>query len=620
MRCSACQTDNPDSARTCAKCGAKLPAADFSDAAMGTMYEGAGGTGGEVAPLSSYEGPTVQVGAEPEIPAGAIPSRIENYEILRKPDGTLWELGRGAMGITYKAHDTDLQVDVVLKVINPAALANSDARERFLREARAAAKLRHANIASVFRLGLVNGIQFYAMEFCDGESLHQYIERHGPLELKLALEITQQVTNALVVAQELGVVHRDIKPSNLMMTGRPPEEFTVKVIDFGLAKLGVPGTAEASEVTIGSARSGFVGTAHFASPEQLEDRTVDFRSDIYSVGVTLWFMLTGKPLFQGSMARVVMQHLSMRPPLEKISGLTPGANALLEKMLAKSPDDRPTSSRELRASIANCLAEISPGRPPAPQSALPVTTPPGSSSARFAPPPSKADDDIAETQKAPEPPAAPLIPPPLPPTPKPVTNPALIIAAAVVVMLVLALGGLAFSPIGKRLFRGGVNASGSTRRIQNEKPVEPETPPPGAVAESQIAFRDARTAQDAAEKLSLAAHNYEVNRQLLELVQKRPIPDPDAVQQYRLSEQAIERNIIDAETAYLLAAKRLNKLPGDAQRAAFTKLEDDVASAGVNWRTRVLEIIRREIPKVAPETVRIDPALREELKQLQAGQ
>src|SRR3954471_3091482 len=138
MRCPACQTDNHDSARNCAECGAKLGSPDFPNAAMGTVYEGAPGTGGVPGgPLSSYEGPTMQVGAAPAAIPGVVPERIENYEILRNSDGALWELGRGAMGITYKAHDLDLQVDVVLKVINPAVLANADARERFLREARA---------------------------------------------------------------------------------------------------------------------------------------------------------------------------------------------------------------------------------------------------------------------------------------------------------------------------------------------------------------------------------------------------------------------------------------------------------------------------------------------------
>jgi len=172
------------------------------------------------------------------------------------------------------------------------------------------------------------------------------------------------------------VVHRDIKPSNLMMTGRPPEEFTVKVIDFGLAKLGAPGTAASSEVTIGSARTGFVGTAHFASPEQLEDRAVDFRSDVYSLGVTLWYMLTGKPLFEGSMARVVMQHLSMAPPMQKLTGIPPAVSALLGKMLAKAPEDRPDSTRTLRALIQNCLAELAPGSRPAASASTSSSWPP----------------------------------------------------------------------------------------------------------------------------------------------------------------------------------------------------------------------------------------------------
>ena len=175
------------------------------------------------------------------------------------------------------------------------------------------------------------------------------------------------MTNALIVAQEHGVVHRDIKPSNLMITGRLPEEFTVKVIDFGLAKLGAPDTI-ASEVTVGSDRTGFVGTAHFASPEQLENRPVDVRSDIYSLGVTLYFMLSGRPLFEGSMARVVMQHLMQRPPLERISGLPKSVALLLEQMLAKDVESRPASARELRNGIRSCLEATRP-RPAPPEPA-----------------------------------------------------------------------------------------------------------------------------------------------------------------------------------------------------------------------------------------------------------
>ncbi|MEQ1862977.1 MAG: serine/threonine-protein kinase, partial [Chthoniobacteraceae bacterium] len=336
------------SAKSCEKCGAALV-----ESAAGS---GLAGTGGFLdGPISSGE--PARPMPSPLAP-GEMPARFENYEIMRKADGTLWELGRGAMGITYKAVDADLHVPVALKVINPSVLGNRDAAERFLREARSAAKLRHGNIASVYRLGRVGEVHFYAMEFCEGQTVHQLVERRGPLELKLALQITQQVTLALVVAQDHGVVHRDIKPSNLMLTGRVPEEFTAKVIDFGLAKH-TAADSEAADMTLASDRRGFVGTAHFASPEQLEDRPVDFRSDIYSLGVTLWFMLTGKPLFEGSLTRVVTQHLVQKPPLEKLAWLPARIAALLESMLAKDPEQRPTSMRELRDQLGMAIEESS---------------------------------------------------------------------------------------------------------------------------------------------------------------------------------------------------------------------------------------------------------------------
>jgi hypothetical protein len=227
----------------------------------------------------------------------------------------------------------------------------------FSAKARAAAKLRHPNIASVFRLGKVGETHFYAMEFCEGQTVHQLVERRGALELKLALEITLQVANALTAAQDHGVVHRDIKPSNLMVTGRVPEEFTVKVIDFGLAKH-TASDAAASDITVSSQRRGFVGTAHFASPEQLEDRPVDPRSDIYSLGVTLWFMLSARPLFEGSLTRVVTQHIMQPPPMEKLSWLPPTVSSVLEAMLAKNPEDRPKNARDLRSRLQACLSSL----------------------------------------------------------------------------------------------------------------------------------------------------------------------------------------------------------------------------------------------------------------------
>jgi serine/threonine protein kinase len=206
--------------------------------------------------------------------------RYQHYEVLRRADGSLWELGRGAMGITYKAFDTSLRCPVALKVINNSYLNSEVARQRFLREARAAASLRHQNVASVFHLGTDHESYFYAMEFIDGETVDAYIKRKGLLDPAEALGITLQVSRALAAADKEKLVHRDLKPSNLMLV-EEDEEKIVKVIDFGLAKSTQRGGESSSSLTVGG---GFVGTPHFASPEQLEEREIDIRSDIYSLG------------------------------------------------------------------------------------------------------------------------------------------------------------------------------------------------------------------------------------------------------------------------------------------------------------------------------------------------
>lgn len=278
---------------------------------------------------------------------------FDHYEVMLRADGSLHELGRGAMGITYKAFDQNLRVPVALKVINGAYLESEVARQRFVREARAAAKLRHRHVASVFHLGTANGHMFYAMEFIDGETVDALIKRQGPLSPRLALRIVDQVARALNAAQVHGLVHRDIKPANLMLV-REDDELTVKVIDFGLAK-GAAGSGEdAATLSLG----GFVGTPHFASPEQLRESEIDVRSDIYSLGVTLWYMLAGQTPFMGSMAQVMSQHLEKAPPIERLSRLPACLTALLKRMLAKDPAERQGGPAELRREIEQCMAQI----------------------------------------------------------------------------------------------------------------------------------------------------------------------------------------------------------------------------------------------------------------------
>jgi serine/threonine protein kinase/TPR repeat protein len=296
----------------------------------------------------------------------AEPIRFQHYEVLRREDGSLYELGRGAMGITYKAFDTNLRTVVALKVINATYLNSDVARQRFLREARAAAAIRHPNVAAVFHLGQMGGeggdggsadAYFYAMEFIDGETVESFMQRHGAIPTLFALEIASQVSRALAAAEKQGLVHRDIKPSNLMLVRQDgDDEYTTKVIDFGLAKAA---DSESGHETATLTMGGFLGTPHFASPEQLEERVLDTRSDIYSLGVTLYYMLAGRTPFTGSLAQVMSQHLHREPPLELLSGQPREVIALLERMLAKDPADRPQSPADLRREIESCVASIS---------------------------------------------------------------------------------------------------------------------------------------------------------------------------------------------------------------------------------------------------------------------
>ena len=236
-----------------------------------------------------------------------------DFEVARREDGSFWELGRGAFAVTYLAVDKVLRRRVALKVIDvPAAARRSDTvRERFLREARAAAVLRHPNIAAIYQFGASpNGSRcFYAMELVQGETLETRVRRDGPLEAKLVLEIAIQISRALMAAAAHGLIHRDLKPANIMLTTDDAEtaELEVKVIDFGLAKA-MADAGEEMDLTHG----GFVGTPNFASPEQFGIGPVDARSDIYSLGVTLWFALTGKSPFAG---RDIERNLHANPPI-----------------------------------------------------------------------------------------------------------------------------------------------------------------------------------------------------------------------------------------------------------------------------------------------------------------
>jgi serine/threonine protein kinase/tetratricopeptide (TPR) repeat protein len=289
------------------------------------------------------------------------PLRYAHFEVETGADGFPLELGAGAMAITYRARDTVLNSLVALKVIDRKVAQNPGARSRFLREARAAANIRHPNIARVTYYGEQDGECFYAMELVEGETLEARVRRDGPMPLAVALDVIEQTARALAAAESCGVVHRDIKPSNVMLESDSSDVLRVKLIDYGVAKVMGPQTQAGGEQT----HAGFIGTPAFASPEQFAGAgqlPVDTRSDIYSLGVTLWYLLTGRTPFVGRTMEEIRARQTSDLPLEQFKGLhLPGqVIALLKSMLATDPNDRPQSARELLLAVHSCYDRFNP--------------------------------------------------------------------------------------------------------------------------------------------------------------------------------------------------------------------------------------------------------------------
>src|SRR6266436_1598926 len=325
--------------RTCPSCGNELSGAiEVCPVCMLRQGLGGGAESGE----SSASEDTVKL----TTPEQAV-HRFEHYELVTGQDGKPVELGRGAMGVTYKAFDVDLQCPVTLKVISERYLGDDSARLRFLREARAAASVRHPNVAFVFHLGRTGDSYFYAMEFVEGETLEKLIKRSGRLEVKLALEIATQVAAGLAAVHEQHLVHRDIKPTNIMVRLKEEGGVTAKIIDLGLAKTVDESASEAGISSPGA----FAGTPEFASPEQFAGVQVDIRSDLYSLGVTLWVMATGQTPFRGTSAEVMYQHQHAPLPLGQLKDVPQPVVVLLEKLLEKDPTQRFQTPSELLKTI-----------------------------------------------------------------------------------------------------------------------------------------------------------------------------------------------------------------------------------------------------------------------------
>jgi serine/threonine protein kinase len=265
-----------------------------------------------------------------------MPHKLGPYEIRR-------EIGSGGMGVVYEGWDARLARRVAVKTLWPALAQRAEARERFLREARAAAAVSHPNVTQIYDIGEEDGVVYFAMEFLDAPSLQQSLAEERTLAPRRIVAIARQAALGLKAAAERGIVHRDVKPSNLVLV----RDGTVKVTDFGLAKQSlVDGDLTLEGQTI--------GTPKYLSPEQASGGAVDVRSDIYSLGVTMYEMLAGRPPFDGATPmEIMLKHVREPiPPLQQVLPSAPRAlAALIQSMLSKQPAARPQSYDELIRSL-----------------------------------------------------------------------------------------------------------------------------------------------------------------------------------------------------------------------------------------------------------------------------
>jgi serine/threonine-protein kinase len=272
---------------------------------------------------------------------------LADFHVLR-------HLGQGGMGQVYLAEQISLKRKVALKILRPELAGDPTSLQRFKHEAMSVAQATHANIVQIYAIGEAGGLSYMALEYVEGRTLREYVQKKGPPDLLLALSVMRQVASALQRASELGIIHRDIKPENILLTRKGE----VKVADFGLSRC-LAGDRPALNLT----QSGVtMGTPLYMSPEQVEGKAVDCRTDIYSFGVTCYHMLAGRPPFQGeSPFEVALQHVRAEPkPLLEVRPDLPAALcAIVHKMLAKDPTGRYQNGRELLKDIARLREGLS---------------------------------------------------------------------------------------------------------------------------------------------------------------------------------------------------------------------------------------------------------------------
>jgi serine/threonine-protein kinase len=263
---------------------------------------------------------------------------LGDFKLLRR-------LGRGAMAEVYLAEQQTLRRQVALKVLKVGLAGDASYVQRFRNEAQAAAALVHANIVQIYEVGCADGVHYIAQEYVQGMNLREWMSRNGPPDAKLAVAVMRQVAAALNKAAQTGIVHRDIKPENIMLS-RTGE---VKVADFGLARI-----AREDDVLHLTQVGITMGTPLYMSPEQVEGKPLDGRSDLYSFGVTCYHLLTGAPPFSGDTAlAVAVQHLNAQPRrLEEVRpDLPPGLARIVHRAMEKKPKNRYDTARDLLADL-----------------------------------------------------------------------------------------------------------------------------------------------------------------------------------------------------------------------------------------------------------------------------